>query len=180
MVKVIHFSNVRRLFDIWRFLAEYRLQEVTVSADGRKPNKWCARRASLAVEALVAHAIARCASVIADVPQRSAQQERDTADRRIGGKRNPGRHGKRDRRTNHNHPNRRRQQHEPCQHFPQPPRETYDKDARHAWQEYGRVLVKVRRVIEKPRNSVEEIMHATSVKSSSGCTKLMMQPKVDL
>jgi hypothetical protein len=177
---VNHFPNVRYLFDIWRFLAEYRLQDVTISADMRTLDKRSVRRSNLAVQVLAAHSIAGCAGVVPDVPQRGAEQERQTADRRISGKRDPGRHGKRNRRPNHNHPNHRRQQHKPCQHFPQPPRETEVKDARDAWQECGRVLVKVRRTIEKLRNSVEETMRGISEKSSSGGAVWKMQPRVEV
>lgn len=80
-----------------------------------------------------------------DAPDRGADQKRQAADRRIGGKRHPSRSRQREGHTDHHHPDCRRQKYEPRKHFPQPPRDFYDQDARRAWQDYGRALVKVRR-----------------------------------
>jgi hypothetical protein len=61
----------------------------------------------------------------------------------------------------------------------QPPREAYDQDARHAWQEYGRVLVKVRRQAATLFAASSEQMQEIGAISARGCGRLGLQSRVE-
>jgi hypothetical protein len=152
MPRVIHFSRQRALPKTWQILAEHPCQMVNISAQpahrcvsGPRPEFGSGRSA-----VQVAPVRVRPGRVGggADAPRGGADQQREAAGGRVGGKRDPGRHGQGDRSAHGHEPDRCRQEDEPSKHFAQPPRENYSQDARYAWQECGRVLVKVRRTIE--------------------------------
>jgi hypothetical protein len=152
MPRVIHFSRLRALPDTWQILAEHPCQMVNISAQpahrcasGRWPGFGNGRSA---VQVTPVSVRPGRVGGGADAPRGGADHERETAGGRVSGKRDPRRHGQGDRGPNCQEPDRCRQEDEPSKHFAQPPRENYSQDARYAWQECGRVLVKVRRSIE--------------------------------
>jgi hypothetical protein len=106
-------------------------------------------RAGLAVRVPRGKIFRRSAAARSDAPHRGAHQERQAAEGGISGKRDPGGQGQRNRRPDYHHSDCCGQEYEPGKHIMQLPREEHSQDALRAWQDCGRVLVKIRLRIER-------------------------------
>ena len=80
-----------------------------------------------------------------DVPQRRGQQQRQAAHGRVAGQNDPCRKRKCHRSSHCQHSDRCRHQNHPCHHLTHPLRVSQFQRAVGAWQDYGRVLVNLRR-----------------------------------
>ncbi len=171
-----HFSQTAYFFAFWRFLAEGQWRKRIGSAGVSKLQLGQTRSA---MGWTLPQSFAGLACCGPDAPDSGADQKRQAADRRVGGKSHPGRNGERDGRTDHHHPDRRGQKNQSCKHLTQPPREVFDKNARHAWQDYDRLLVKVRRKGLVLMRSLLACMQESRSKSALGCKKSRAHPGVD-
>lgn len=182
MPRVIHFSRQRALPKTWQILAEHPCQMVNISA---QPARGCASgprpgfgSGRSAVQVAPVRVRPGRIGGGADAPRRGADQKREAAGGRVRCKRDPRRKGQGDRRAHCQEPDRCRQEDEPSKHFAQPPRENYSQDARYAWQECGRVLVKVRRTIETFTAIAEPLTCESPVVSAFGGACRFAQPRV--
>lgn len=145
MRNVIQFSSAPGLSGIWRNLAEQsgplqRFPAESAAVFGRR-----GVQVRSAVRVGVGQRLDCGGRSAAEAPQGGDQEKRQAADSRVSRCGNPDRHGQCDASNQEDDTDGGRKKHKACDHFLQLPRETYDKVARQAWQEYGRVLVKVRR-----------------------------------
>lgn len=144
MRNVIQFSGAPGLCRIWRNLAEHSVSMVRIPADTvTRPGKRQMRQC-LAVGVVGRQSVGGRGCGAADVPQGGGHQKRQAADRRVGREGNPERKREGDGQSHDDHSDYGRNKNEACDHFVQPPREVYEEDARSAWQQCGRALVKVR------------------------------------
>ena len=182
MRRVIHVSGLRGLPGTWQNLAEQSCCKAMKSAgSGHRAAAALWRgpgggRSS--VQMTPVQVIARCLGRAADAPDRGADQKRKAAGGRVGRESDPGRQGQRDGCTHRQKPDRRGQENEPCKHFAQPPRENCGQDARPTWQEYGRVLVKIRQRTETFPPFARPLDRESRVVSAFGGACQKAQPKV--
>jgi hypothetical protein len=184
MPRVIHLTGLCAAPRVWRNLAEKPCQNINIRAQAarRCPSgfRLVRRVGRSAVQVTPMQGIARSFGSAADAPDRCEHHERQAASGWIGCQRHPCRQGQGDRRTHCQDTDRCGQEDEPCKHFAQPPRENFGQIARHAWQEYGRVLVKVRRAIETFQPVSRLMKGKFAVVSACGGDPLRLQPKVEV
>ena len=145
MRNVIHFSSTPGSLGIWRNLAEHTLPIVKISADNRGNSKGRLCHPHSAGRVAPGHLVRGSGRRGPDAPHSGAEQKRQAADRRVGDKSHPDRNGQGNDGAHEDRTDHGRQKDISSKHFLQPPHEVYGEYARHAWQECGRVLVKIRR-----------------------------------
>lgn len=142
-----HSQRLHALSDCWQNLAEHFATKVAVSACWPHLATYRNRLAGSAVHALLPHVGVLWNDRAAHAPRRGADQERQATNGRVGGQDDPSRQRQGNGCTHPQEANCCGQENKPDHHFVQPPREDWNQDARRAWQEYGPVLVKVRRSV---------------------------------
>ncbi|KAF0115356.1 MAG: hypothetical protein FD150_1024 [Rhodobacteraceae bacterium] len=179
MRRVNHSEGLHALSDLWRNLAEQSGCLVTISACGVRRSGAGSLPDGSAMQVLPVQPSMRSALSGPNVPYRCADQKREAAYGRVGGQGDPGRQGQGNGCTHRDDPDCGGQDDEPGKHFAQPPREDWNQDARRAWREYGRVLVKVRRSSGAFQRIPGMQSRAKQGFSPLGGRRSVAQPRVD-
>jgi hypothetical protein len=163
----------------WLKLADVFIFQVAFSAC-RLPARWTGYRTDRSAgQLLPVQAIVGSFGGAADAPHGGADQKREAAGDRVYSQGNPDWHGQSDAYTHGHEPDSSGQDEEPDKHFVQLPREECNQDARREWQEYGRVLVKVRRIIETFQKLEPAIPSEKRMISTYGSISGGLQPRAD-